>query len=490
MRKWVAALVVIALMGGAFLAGAWFTGRSAPRSAASPSRQVLYWVDPMHPSYKSDRPGTAPDCGMELRPVYADDVAAGRETGTALPAAAVTVPADRLELIGVRVSAVERKPWTHTLRVAGRVAVDERRIYRINMAVDGWIRETFANTTGGLVEKDEALASFYSPEFLGAEQAYFYALGALERFEQSGATASAEQIALTKANIQTAIDSLTRLGMGRLQIEELARTRKLSQDVLVRAPARTIVLTRNVSPGLRLERGAELYRLADLSRVWIVADIFGAEARHFRPGLTARVTAPQIGAVMHARVSDLLPAFDGTTGTVKLRLEADNPGLVVRPDMLVDVELLVALPPTIAVPASAILDGGVRKTVFVERGTGVFEPRIVETGWRFGDRVEVAEGLTPGDRIVTSGTFLLDSDSRLRLVAAGVSTSVRDPVCGMDVDQTKASATGRKIEHRGTTYYFCSDDCKEKFAKAPERYIGRTGDHRAPTAVSHAGHSH
>ena len=168
------------------------------------------------------------------------------------------------------------------------------------------------------------------------------------------------------------------------------------------------------------------------------------------------------------RVLNVPPQFDPASRTLKVRLEADNPGYALRPDMFVDVEFPIQLPPAITVPVDAVLDSGLRKTVFVDRDNGFFEPRKVETGWRFGDRVEIVKGLMPGERIVTSGTFLLDSESRMKMAAAGMSKSTearsaKDPVCGMDVDESKAKAAGRISEYRGKAYYFCTDQCKQQF---------------------------
>jgi YHS domain-containing protein len=150
----------------------------------------------------------------------------------------------------------------------------------------------------------------------------------------------------------------------------------------------------------------------------------------------------------------------------------DNPGYLLRPDMFADVEFPVTLPSALTVPADAILDSGIKKTVFVDRGNGVFEPREVETGWRMGNRVEIVRGLEPGERIVTSGTFLIDSESKLDLAAQGMYTTLsKDPVCGIDVAMRKADKAGLKASHEGKTYYFDSDDCKQKFEKEPERYL-------------------
>jgi Cu(I)/Ag(I) efflux system membrane fusion protein len=164
-----------------------------------------------------------------------------------------------------------------------------------------------------------------------------------------------------------------------------------------------------------VERGNELYQIADLRRVWILADVFGREAEYVGPGTIAEISQPGRAPSFRARVSrDVLPQFDAASQSVKVRLEADNLGYLLRPDMFVDVDLLITLPPAIAIPVDAVLDSGLKKVVFVETGAGVFEPRQVETGWRFGGRVQIVKGLAEGDRVVVAGTFLLDSENRLR----------------------------------------------------------------------------
>ena len=251
------------------------------------------------------------------------------------------------------------------------------------------------------------------------------------------------------------------------------------------------MLASNFSPGQHFENSTEFYRIADLSHVWIVADILGNEAQQFRPGTSVRVALSGQGKTFTARVSNVLPQIDPATRTLKLRLEADNPGFTLRPDMFVDVELPVAKPAGLTVPVDAVVDSGRAQRVFVERSPGIFEPREVQVGWRFGDRVEVVKGLTEGERVVSAGTFLVDSESRLKSVqtpspkeqpqekmtpkpktgAALVSKRVKDAACGMTIDAAEAVASGHTISRGGVTYYFCSDNCKRKFSEQPDRYL-------------------
>ncbi|MBI4768776.1 MAG: efflux RND transporter periplasmic adaptor subunit [Deltaproteobacteria bacterium] len=391
---------------------------------------------------------------------------------SSLPSGTVRVTPEKQQIIGVRTGVVEKGPVTHFLRALGRVAPDEKRVYRIVAGTDGWIRETYNNDTGTLVKKGERLASFYSPLFRTTQINYLSVLGSSgdERYDAGRRQALAGS-QLATVSIKTYIDALESLGMSKQQMEELARTREVTDKVFIIAPETGFILARNVSPGQQFEKGAEWYRIADLSSVWILADLYGMEARYFRPGLNVKVSLPDQGRSFTARVSSVLPQFDPNTRTLKLRLEAKNPGFFLRPDMFVDVEFPVESPPAITVSADAILDSGFKKTVFVDRGHGYFEPRQVETGWRLGNKVEITKGLTPGERIVTSGTFLIDSESRLELVASGIAGSLtQDPVSGVAVSVRKAEKTGRKSSFQGKTYYFATEENRTRFNQDPGRY--------------------
>jgi len=313
------------------------------------------------------------------------------------------------------------------------------------------------------------LASFYARESLGAQQSYFYALDARDRFLAQNS--SEAQMASTNVQVQTAIDTLRALGMSQVQIEELAKTRQRTNTVVLRSPADAFVLERNVSVGQRFDSGDELYVLADLTKVWVLAVLFESDRTLYRAGKPVDILYG--GVKIPAKMSHVLPSFDPGTRTLKARLELDNPGYRLRPEMFVDVEFESELPEALVVPHDAVLDTGMRKVVFVDRGEGYFEPRRVTTGWRRDGRVQILEGLSEGDRIVVSGTFLLDSESRMKAAAAGASVEKveHDLVCGMDVDPVKARAAGRVSQHAGHAYYFCSDDCKNQFDADPAKFL-------------------
>ena len=327
------------------------------------------------------------------------------------------------QAVGVRVGVVSRVAATRHLRTTGRVAPDENRTYPIVAAVSGWIRDAGGVATGDAVKRDQVLASFLAPEaeFRNAQQSYYTTLEAFYRMAatqpppaQVPSRAPSHSSSRGADEIERMADELRTLGVTNSQLREMGQRRELVRDIRVESPVDGVVLTRGVSPGLRFDRGFELYRIADLSRVWILADVYRDDLPLIRRGSAARITTAQGSQALRATVSRSEPIFDEATLTLKVRLEAANPQRALKPGMFVDVELPVDLPPALVVPADAIVDSGLRKTVFVERGHGSFEPRLVETGWRVGDDVEVTKGLEPGERIVISGTFLVDSESRMK----------------------------------------------------------------------------
>jgi membrane fusion protein, copper/silver efflux system len=508
MKKMSLVLILLLIAAGSFFAG-YLINLPAVTPKLSEARKILYYVDPMNPAFKSDKPGIAP-CGMALEPVYADRVsltAGGADLRVTAPAGTINISAAKQQVIGVKVATVEKVPWSHTLRVLGRVVPDETRVYRINAALSCSIENVLPVTTGSLVQKDELLATYYSPDYRTTLQVYYNIIkpsGAASGVSSAAGTTPAT-IAATKElrskkydnyrlTGRTDTDSqkeyyrqiLMNYGFGEIQLAEIERTLTIPDVVEVRAPITGFIINRNISPGLRVDRGAELFRIADLSKVWILADIFENEASFFKPGMTVKMELPYQKKVVRARLSNVLPQFDPSSRTLKVRLEAENPGYVMRPDMFANVELQISGQPAILVPLDAVLDSGLKKTVFIDRGNGFFEPRPVETGRLLGDRVEIVKGLMPGEKIVVSGNFLIDSETRLRQAGAGISGKVgRDPVCGMNIDVDRSQAEGNVREYKGKSYFFCSPECRKEFDKDPEKYLKSVQAQEAPKTGAH-----
>ncbi len=497
MRLRTVVIALLVLVPLSFYAGYRTNPGSASVETGPGGRRILYYVDPMNPAFRSSEPGVAP-CGMPLEPVYED--AASTPAGGAMAPGAVAVRADRQQLIGVTLETVGRRTLDHTLRLLGRVEVDEARLFRLNAVTAGWIRDVGAATTGSLVKKGDVLAAYYAPELASPIQNFIYTVETYEKVKETGSNAydnlqGGGQLAAYERNIETGRQTLVNLGMPVEQIDRVRATQEFAWLVEIRSPTSGFVLARNVSHGQRFDPSTELYTIADLSRVWILADAFEGDAHLFKPGMRARVTQPGLGRTLPARVSPVLPWFDPTTRTLKVRLEMDNPGFVLRPDMFVDVEMPVELGPALTVPKEAVIDSGTRRVVYVATGDGVFEPRRVETGWREGDRVEIVSGLEEGEVVVTSGNFLLDSESRMRAAGDEESpegealahgehvhaeadlpdegedaTTATDPICGMSVDKAEAEAAGRTSTYEGRTYYFCAPGCKRTFDEDPGAY--------------------
>ena len=486
MRLRVSTVVLAVLVPLAYWAGQRGNGSPARAPGAGAStRDVLYYVDPMNPSFRSKVPGTAP-CGMPLEPVYADG------GGSADTADAIAVRASRQQLVGVTVEKASRRVVRHRLRLLGRVAVDEARLFRLYPVTPGWIRELGVATTGSFVRRGEVLASYYAPETATPQQTLLYTLDSRDKVRQTSFNRydnlqGGDQLAAYERNLRLARQNLSDLGFPPEQIAQIEAARQPARLVQIRAPAAALVLARNVSLGQRFEPAVELFTLADIRRVWVLADANESDAPLLRPGAVAHVRQPRQGHALEARVSRVPPQFDTAARTLRVRLELDNPGFLLRPDMYVDVEVDVELGPALVIPGQAVIDSGARRIVYVRTGEGEFSPRPVQVGWRHEQLAEILSGLQEGEDVVTSGNFLLDSESRMRtadpLPAAaaaaapdaapkdgpGAETAV-DPVCGMTVEAGVARAAGLTSQREGRTVHFCNPSCKRKFDADPARY--------------------
>lgn len=496
MKKILSVVFIGLLMILSYVAGRHHSGRMVP--AAANTRRVLYWVDPMHPDYKSDHPGIAPDCGMALEPVYDEPAAFSVTSAASMPPDAVAIDPAKQQLFGIEVARVERSSGAGEIRALGRVAAEDTRVYRITAGSDGFVRETFNDSVGELVKKDQKLATSYLGETLAIASGYLAATAGVNvPANKDGNRTMSYPGTVSKqgfSSIQGYSDRLRNLGLSDKQIQQMAESHQLPETADIDSPVDGFVIARNISPGQHFDRSMEFYRIADLSKVWILADVIGAEANNFRPGTLARVTVPNEQKSFSARVTAILPQVDPNTRTLKLRLEADNPGYALRPDMFVDVDLPRSVPAGLTVPVDALINSGQEQRVFVQRTKGVFEPRPVHAGWQSADRVEIVDGLREGEWVVSAGTFLVDSESRLKshqtlskeprpekietLVKTGPkvannSDQVKDAACGMMIDKAKSIAGGHTLTRDGVTYYFCSESCKKKFTAQPERYLAQ-----------------
>ncbi len=426
-------------------------------SSAKGERKVLYWVDPMHPAYKSDKPGIAPDCGMKLEPVYADGGAAAApaganrkvlyyrdpkdpnykaqqpglnpETGSELEpvyaddistmeVGTVQITPEKQQLIGVKYEQVQVGGGSRTIRAVGKVAIDETRIGHVHTKVEGWIDKVFVDFTGKQVEKGQPLLTIYSPDMLASQRELLLAAKAKTIMRDSALPSGFDQ---SESLLQATRRRLELWDLSDAQIDQVLKTGEPIKNITVYSPMTGYITERKAFPQVKVMPDTDLYTIVDLSHVWIMADVFEYEAPNIRLGQTARVSIQAIpGKVFSARIDFLQPQVDPMTRTLKVRLNMENPGVLLKPDMYADVEFQVIIPAKLTVPADAVLNAGERKTVFIDRGNGYFEPRQVKTGEREGDRIQILSGLTGGERVVTSGNFLIDSESQMKAAASGM----------------------------------------------------------------------
>jgi Cu(I)/Ag(I) efflux system membrane fusion protein len=323
----------------------------------------------------------------------------------------ITMSEEKRQLIGVRTAAAVFSTLDKRIRTVGKVEVDETRLAFVNTKIAGWVKKLFVNFTGDQVVKGQPLLSIYSPDLVTAQEEYLLAL-------RSRTTVSGG-IAEVQASQQSLVDSAKRRlllwDITEEQIASLEKTGKTQTEMTINAPLSGIVLEKMVLDGAYIIPGMNLYKIADLATVWIIADVYEYEVPLVKVGQQVRVTQPYFsGEMLHATVSFINPVLDPMTRTVKARIAVQNPGRVLKPDMFVNVEIMASSRARLVIPRSAVLDSGTRQIVYVEKEPGVFELRNVTLGARGENEVEVLTGIKKGERVVTSGNFLIDSESQLQ----------------------------------------------------------------------------
>lgn len=330
---------------------------------------------------------------------------------SATPSEAVAVPAVTRQLIGIRSAPVTHAMLEQEIRTVGRVDYDERGFSQVTLKISGWVREVFVNSTGRSVRKGERLFTLYSPDLLTSQDEY---LLAVKMQAQVAASPLEDAKANAAALVTNARERLRLWDLTDAQIADLERRGKAEPALTIYAPSSGIVLKREALPGKYVEPGTALYEIADLSTVWIYADIYESEVATTRVGQPAVVTiAAYPGETFSGKVAYVYPMLNSEARTVRLRLELPNSGLKLKPGMFGNVTLQTDAIKTLLVSKEAVLDTGLRQLVFIDRGDGRYEPAVVKLGRRSQDVVEVMEGLTEGDRIVTSANFLLDAENKL-----------------------------------------------------------------------------
>jgi len=375
-------------------------------NASGKPRKILYWRAPMDPGFISKKPGKSP-MGMDLVPVYDDDGGAGSKT-------AVRIDPVTVQNMGIRTQVVTKGPLARTIRTVGRVAYDEQTVRYVDTKFSGWIETLQVDVTGQAVAKGDPLFSVYSPELFAAQEEYLAALRALPTLERSAYSSAREG---ARRLVEAAETKLRYLDVPEETIRRLKAAKVPQKTIQLRSPQEGIVTEKMAQEGMYVKPGMRLYTIADLSRIWVYVDIYEYQLPWVRLGQTAKMTLPYIpGREFTGKVIYIYPYLDTRQRVVKVRLEFENPNLELKPGMYATVMLRSELGhDVVIVPREAFIDSGKRKVAFLVRGKGKFLPRDIVTGVETEEGlVEVRAGLEAGDRVVTSGQFLLDAESKRR----------------------------------------------------------------------------
>jgi membrane fusion protein, copper/silver efflux system len=385
------------------------TATPAPTIAA---RRILFYRHPMNPAIHSDKPAKD-DMGMDFVPVYEDE--AGPAASGAPGRAAVTVPPERAALLGIRSEPAALAAAGGVLRSVGRVAADERRLQAVHAKLDGYVEALHVDFTGQPVRKGQALLELYSPELVAAQKEYLVARAAAGRLAASevpGVAAGGEEL------LDASRQRLQAFDMSPRDIAALEDRGAAGRTITLRSPFSGIVVEKLVVRGMKVSASDRLYQLADLSRIWVLAEVFEKDAASVRAGMSARVSLPGQAEALPGKVTFVSPVVKPETRTFEARVEVDNARGLLKPDMFADVLIETPSALAVTVPESAVVQTGERALVFVDQGGGRYEPREVTLGRRVGTAYEVRSGVSAGERVVVSANFLLDSESSLRAAIA------------------------------------------------------------------------
>lgn len=425
-RAWVVAAVAISCfaLGVAstlFVVG-WLPPRNGPEAAAAP---------PTHGEREGERPRTP---GADQHP-------------TSPTGSTVYLSPSRQQMIGVRTTTIVRRPLRSTIRTVGALAYDETRIARIHTKIAGWVDEVFVDYEGKLVEAGEALFTVYSPELVSAQREYLLALRAEDTL---GGGALGLGLAGNQSLASVARDRLRLWDVSQAQIDALRRTGELRRTLTLFSPFSGVVLERNTFPGQYVAPETETFKIADLSRVWVLGEIFEYELPRIRLGQEVEIEFPyaQSRAPLQGRITFIYPSVQMETRRVRIRAEFDNPGLEFKPGSYVTVVMRTEQEPSLVVPKDAVIDTGVKRYALLSHPGGYFEPREIQVGDPADDVYPLLGGLSEGETVVVSAQFLIDSETNLQAAMQSMAMGMPGMDMGGDAPQDPAPPTeGRPPGH-------------------------------------------
>ena len=404
---------------------------------------AAYWFWRSSPSAKP-----AENAAAEHPPMEGFTPAATESAAVTL--APIELSPERMQSIGVRTGQVEYKTIDSEIRATGTVDVDERHVAYVQTRYPGWVKDVFVNASYQFVRKGEPLFTIYSPELLASEQEYLLAkayAGHLGQSSVEGVSSGADAL------LRAARERLLQWNMSEQDISKLEASGKPLTNFTFASPVSGYVIERMVLPNAYVQPEMRLYSIADLSSVWVNAQVFQQDAGKVKPGDPAEITVDAYPSrFFHARVEQVLPLIDATTRTLRVRLALPNPGLALKPGMFVNVQLRAPLGRQLLVPGSAVVQAGSRQLVFLSRGQGSFEPREVQLGARTEEGFVVLKGLQVGDTVAASANFLIDSESQLQAAAGAYTPPPPGAAAAMNGPEQQASAeltTDPSPPHKG-----------------------------------------
>lgn len=411
----------VLLLGVGLGAGFWFgqhkavsedggPSASTPASGKPGERKVLYYRNPMGLPDTSPVPKKDP-MGMDYVPVYEGDAPAA-----STPADQVSISPNKVQKLGVRSEPVQLRALQTVVRAAGRIDVDERRVYAVTPKFEGWVERLIVNATGQPVAKGQPLFEAYSPELVSAQREYAIAAQGVQDLKDAGPDAQSSMQRLADS-------SLTRLrnwDVSDEQVRALAQRGEVKRTLTFRSPVSGVVMEKKALQGMRFMPGETLYQIADLSGVWVIADVYERDIAAVTRGSKARVSVEAYpGETFNGTVTYIYPTLKAETRTIPVRIELANSRERLKPNMYAQIELATpARAKVLTAPASALIDTGTRQVVLLDLGEGRYQPRDVRVGARTADEVELLEGVKEGDRVVVSANFLIDAESNLKAAIA------------------------------------------------------------------------
>ena len=435
------AVIATATAGAGYWLGRHNAGSESPAAAtnsaggAKDGRKLLYYRNPMGLPDTSPVPKKDP-MGMDYIAVYEGEETGGSSSSSG-SSTQITISTEKVQRLGVRTEAAKPRMLDRTVRAAGRIEPDERRTYAIAPKFEGYVERLHVNATGQAIGKGQSLFEFYSPELVSAQREYAVAMQGVQAMNNAGSESQDAMKRLAEA-------SLTRLknwDISEDQIKALAASGETKHTLTFRSPVSGIVTEKKALQGMRFMPGESLYQIADLSSIWVIADVFEQDIGLVKAGAKAQIRINAYpGKTFSGALTYVYPTLTTETRTVPVRIELANPGNLLKPGMFAEVELPVgATAAVLTVPNSAVIDSGTRRIVLVQSGEGRYEPREVKTGARSDQHVEVISGVKDGELVVVAANFLIDAESNLKAALSGMTPASQTTRPGGAVHQAEAT---------------------------------------------------